>query len=303
MNQRETQELIEEKRRKMETAGAMTWQQQEIALKRIGDISLNWKKPDPDKRPANWVCPRCDQIQHMGETITGKWNPYTNRAIGRDYCNDCVEADRQAFNAQMERDKQINKWKLNDGTHQHMRLYTYTPSNKSQQEALQAAKMLTDVWKDGIVAGGFWLHSRQFGVGKTHLAYSILWVAANLGFSVAVWDEVTLLAKIKATYGENNGKSWSEDSLLTEMATAKVVAWDDMGRAHVRTQSLPWYQAIVYNVLNARYDAQLPTIITSNLTPNDLRDRIGGASYSRLRGLAPIPIQLIGNDYRMRSGE
>jgi len=198
------------------------------------------------------------------------------------------------------RDDQIEFWKLDDGKHHEMRLTNYRPQNKSQGQALAAAMALAKHW-DTRMTGSLWLWSDVYGVGKTHLTYGLLWVAVNQGYSIAVWDEVTLLGQIRETYSEGNGSVWTEEKLLAKASDVDLLAWDDMGRGSVKPVSMPWYQAIVYKVLNARFDRDKPILVTSNMAPRMLQNHIGGAAYSRLRGLCPVEFRIEGEDFRARS--
>jgi len=231
--------------------------------------------------------------------VLGTWNPFTDRMLYRDICVSCRELEKQAITAVERKLALIEEWGLDTGKHRDMRFSQYRPRNDSQRAALAAAQGLAGVWKKKL-AGSLWLWSNNYGLGKTHLTYSLLWEAAQLGYTIAVWDEVSLLTEIKATYQPENGNTkWTEDKLLKHASTVDVLAWDDMGRGYVRTQSTAWYQGIAYNVLNFRYDSARPIIVTSNRTPESLLRHIGGAAYSRLKGMCPVPLEITGADYRM----
>lgn len=70
---------------------------------------------------------------------------------------------------------------------------------------------------------------------------------------------------------------------------------DDLG-AESRTA---WARERIFILLNARYDMAAPTVVATNLAPDDLDGRIG----SRLRDAAVCrTVYLIAEDWRPRRG-
>ena len=60
------------------------------------------------------------------------------------------------------------------------------------------------------------------------------------------------------------------DELFEAIRTAPVLILDDLG-AH---SSTPWAQEKLYQLINYRYNARLPTVITTNLRIEDLDERL-----------------------------
>ena len=111
-----------------------------------------------------------------------------------------------------------------------------------------------------------------FGCGKTHLAAAIGNFQANLGnppLMVAVPD---LLDHLRATFGPNS--SVTLDRRFDEVRSTRLLILDDLG-----TQSAtPWAREKLYQLFNYRYNAELPTVITTSSLPADLDQRL----YSRM---------------------
>lgn len=77
-----------------------------------------------------------------------------------------------------------------------------------------------------------------------------------------------------------------------------AVVLDDLGRE----KASDWTGEVIYTVVNDRYEAGLPTIITSNLTPELLRSSTYWPSISRIaEGGRLIEFKVTG-DYRLRKG-
>ena len=84
-------------------------------------------------------------------------------------------------------------------------------------------------------------------------------------FFVVVPD---LLDYLRATYGPESNVSY--DKLFEAIRTAPLLVLDDLG-AH---SSTPWAQEKLYQLLNFRYNAKLPTVITTNLGWDDVDARL-----------------------------
>jgi DNA replication protein DnaC len=100
--------------------------------------------------------------------------------------------------------------------------------------------------------------------GKTHLAAAIANACQARGqaaFFVVVPD---LLDHLRATYSPDSRVTY--DELFEAIRAAPLLVLDDLGAQ----SSTPWAQEKLFQVLNHRYNARLPTVITSNLTLESL---------------------------------
>ncbi len=87
------------------------------------------------------------------------------------------------------------------------------------------------------------------------------------------------------------------DRLRQLRETRGLLVLDDLGRERISE----WTAEILYAIVSERYDGQLPTMATSNVSAADLQ-RLGyGAIMSRLADRGEI-LELSGADYRLRRG-
>lgn len=96
------------------------------------------------------------------------------------------------------------------------------------------------------------------GTGKTHLAAAIANHLIAQGKPVICMTMIDLLERIKRTYSTTGG---SESDVLKIYKTVPLLVIDDIGKE----PPTEWAISTVYNIINGRYEAYLPTIVTTNL--------------------------------------
>ena len=129
-------------------------------------------------------------------------------------------------------------------------------------------------------AGQSWLLWGPHGRGKTGLATGWLrhWMGVDErpqetdhiveGLFVTLPD---LLSQVRATYGPDGGTS--EADVVQRYREAPLLVLDDLGAEHVKGAG--WLEDILYRLIGYRHDNLLPTVFTSNLSPQELGERIG----------------------------
>lgn len=118
------------------------------------------------------------------------------------------------------------------------------------------------------------------GAGKTHLAAAIANRRIELGKPALFIVVPDLLDHLRASYRPEAEEPYN--SLFEQVRNTPLLVLDDLG-AHSAT---PWATEKLYQILNHRYNAQLPTVITTN-TPLEemderLRTRLGDVSESQM---------------------
>lgn len=106
------------------------------------------------------------------------------------------------------------------------------------------------------------------GTGKTHLAAAIANQLIQGGTPVICMTMIDLLAKIKATFDRGGGAS--EADILRIYKDVSLLIIDDMGTE----QPTDWGLSKIYTIINSRYEAYMPTIITTNYSGEELIHRM-----------------------------
>jgi DNA replication protein DnaC len=117
------------------------------------------------------------------------------------------------------------------------------------------------------------------GSGKTHIAAAIANRCIERGTPALFVVVPDLLDHLRAAYRPNAEVGY--DQLFEQVRNAPVLILDDLG-----TQSAtPWAQEKLFQIINHRYNARLPTVITTNIALSKfderLRTRLGDPSLSQ----------------------
>lgn len=172
---------------------------------------------------------------------------------------------------------------------------SYQPQNPSQDRAFKFATRLAMDYPavdKGILLSG------TVGVGKTHLAVSVLKALTERGFSCLFYEFGALLKEIQGSY--NPSTQSSEWNILAPVLDAEVLVLDELGAA----KPTDWVKDTMAFIINSRYNDRKLTIFTTNY-PDDrrndreetLEDRIGVRLRSRLFEMCKT-IELSGDDFR-----
>ena len=103
---------------------------------------------------------------------------------------------------------------------------------------------------------GFIVFTGEYGCGKTHLAAAIANEIAQHGDSVSFVVVPDLLDHLRATFAP--GSAVSYDQRFEETRTAPILVMDDLGTE----SATPWAREKMFQIIDYRYVAKLPTIIT-----------------------------------------
>src|SRR5439155_880366 len=126
--------------------------------------------------------------------------------------------------------------------------------------SLKAAKLLAEKFVAEFAGSGekglMWMGPSS--VGKTHLAVACLKDLIRRGHQGLFCDYRELLKDIQASY--NPGSESTELRILEPIRTVEVLVVDDLGAS----KPSAWVLDTIGLVLNARYNARLTTLITTN---------------------------------------
>jgi DNA replication protein DnaC len=134
------------------------------------------------------------------------------------------------------------------------------PERESFRSALVAARnWAEEPWGWLVIMGAH-------GCGKTHMAAAIANRRVRRGESVFFAVVPDLLDHLRGTFAPSNETAY--DEVFDRVRNAGLLILDDLG-AH---RTSPWAEEKLYQIINYRTVSRLPTIVTTDLTPEGLRD-------------------------------
>lgn len=184
--------------------------------------------------------------------------------------------------------------------HQNCSLNNYVCSTQKQKAAVRKATEYIKNFASFKAQGrGLYIEGTA-GTGKTHFAAAISMELIKQGYSVIMQTQNDILATIKTAY--DNFSDYSEEELSGRYKRVSLLVIDDLGKYPATV----WGVAALYDIINYRYEEQLPTIITTNYNEYDLIKRLTTADgdsvsittiISRLRQTTDV-ITMAWDDYR-----
>ena len=192
--------------------------------------------------------------------------------------------------------------------YEHCTLESFEPGSPSLAAALEKAVAFCAGYPYlGDDEGLGLLFSGDNGVGKTHLAVAVLReLVTAKGARGQYWDFHELIREIKSSYDPET--KTTELMVLEPVVEADVLLLDDLGA----WKMTDWMNDTLFYILNSRYMAKRPTVITTNyqdvtreqaLAADPLRrreflvERIGQRLRSRLMEMCLI-VRMQGGDHR-----
>ena len=229
--------------------------------------------------------PVCDKCQYTIETV-----------------KDCEQAPRlrskyiscEKYNAYLDmeyRRKRANKWLGQSGLGKRFaqrRFETFNVTEETKQvykACVDFCENFTSESKGLRLVGGY-------GVGKTHLVASIIHRLAEKGIAAVFVVVPELLRAIRRGFNQPNEAA---DELVKLTEEAELLILDDLGAE----KPSDWVKEQLYVIINRRYENMLPTIITTNCTMAELKDRVGERTASRIIEMT-TPYNITASDYRLK---
>lgn len=127
------------------------------------------------------------------------------------------------------------------------------------------------------------------GTGKTYTTYAAMREIAVAGV-VCGWKATTAADMYASLRPRQNVDAETE---FRKYANTRLLIVDDLGAA----KDTEWTEEINYRLINHRYENHLPTVVTSNVPPAQLSQKLGERVASRLVGMC-TRVVLKGDDRR-----
>lgn len=151
----------------------------------------------------------------------------------------------------------------------------HTKGHGSPDVWVSLTEALTSAKEFAATPAGWLVITGSYGCGKTHLAAAIANHRVERGLPVLFVVVPDLLDYLRTTYAPDSPTSF--DERFEQVRNVELLVLDDFGTQH----TTPWASEKLYQLLNYRYNAKLPTVITTNQTLDEMDPRLSSRFADR----------------------
>ena len=131
------------------------------------------------------------------------------------------------------------------------------------------------------------------GTGKTHISTAIARELIHKGYDVIYDSAQNIISDFEADrFRSNYGR---EENRSDKYLSCTLLIIDDLGTEFQNAFTV----STLYNLLNARQNSDLPTVISTNLSPEELRAKYEDRIFSRIMGRGTKVLPFDGKDIRV----
>lgn len=163
---------------------------------------------------------------------------------------------------------------------------SFKVDDEKQAKVLRVCRDYADNFNKHYNEGRSLLLLGNVGTGKTHLAAAIAdQVIKQLGCTALYRTVYGILQYVKGSFDRE--AEYNEADAFAAFIEPHLLIIDEVGA----TKTTEFEQQTLFNIVNGRYEQQVPTIVISNLMPEELVTAMGERCVDRLReggGIAQI---------------
>lgn len=231
----------------------------------------------------NGICPRCGRplmayVLPSGERI------FINCACKHEEKRR-EESAREAEGEEQEREDAVNRFLSMVGErYRNKTLANYVPDPKMRDVKhysfiINMAKNFDEFLTTG--QGGMIFGS--YGCGKTHLEVALGVALSKQGYAVKLFETSSLYSRYMSAF------SWKEketpNGVIEDACNADLIILDDVG-VDTLSSDKSNFEKFIFSLVNYRYNQMKPILLSTNLSPSELKALVTLRVYDRLRSMA-----------------
>jgi DNA replication protein DnaC len=232
-------------------------------------------------------CGKCGTAKQVEVTILGQ--------VRRPYCLCKCESERLKQEEENRKQQELKEKKrevrrkcFNDEA---MQGWTFANDDMSNEKVTKAMQNYVDNFPELKKQGKGLLLYGQCGTGKTYAACEVANALIDKGYSVLVTNFARVLNSLQGTFDKQD--------YIDEINSNALLVLDDLGIE----RDTQYAKEQVFNIIDARYRAGLPMIITTNLTMDKIKatqDIDNMRIYDRILERC-FPIEVAGENRRRKA--
>ena len=171
----------------------------------------------------------------------------------------------------------------------------YTVENEGQRKALNICRSYASSWAKVSKSGTGLIFSGKAGAGKTHLACSIAFEVIERGGVAQFATVAEVMRQIKSAFSKDSATT--EQGQIDHFSGMELLILDEVGMDY----GTDFNKALIFEILNNRYENMLPTILLTNLDMDALTEYMGERLVDRMREGGGRVLSFTWDSYRGKS--
>lgn len=206
--------------------------------------------------------------------------------MGWSKCPDCITAERE---------KQDEERRMRDETERQSRLENrlkqagiplrfrsrsfenFVCDTKQMADCLRIAEEFALEFSERKEEGSTVVFSGKPGTGKSHLAIAVCMAIMARGYTAMYCNALDAIRMVRSTWGR--GSERRDSDVMNDLASVDLLVLDEVG-AQYGTEG---EQVIMFDIINRRYQDQMPMILLTNQGKDGFRQYLGDRAFDRLR--------------------
>jgi len=244
---------------------------------------------------TSWTCDACGEAIVSELEILGKLRrvPVECRCRRQEALNRQAEVERQG---KLKRIQRLKKYSLMDAGFHQSTLANWDDTLGSPKLKKTVTRYV-EAWPEMKRCNvGLLIHGDP-GLGKTYAAFAVAneLIQRHQAVVIAV-NAIGLLSRIRETYSRYGQEA--EIDIIRTLENASLLIIDDLGAE----QKTDWAAAMLYQIIDSRYRGGKPLFITTNLTLDQLQEKLTTAdgvnrTYDRIVEVC-LPVKITGSSNR-----
>lgn len=226
------------------------------------------------------VCKYCGKEYIENKDIPANFPEFIREAMRyRPACN-CEEKQEKKRREEQEKERQrqclmnkVKRYKDISVIDKKFLDSRFDNADMADKHMAMAKKYAENFIKYGTAEGGILLYG-GVGTGKTYATACIC--------NELMSNEKTVLVMNLGLYYLKLRREWAEaeNDVLNYVKTCDLLVIDDLGTENVSE----FTKEKMFNLIDTRYRANKPMLITTNLTPDEIREKLGSRIADRIAG-------------------